>query len=79
MTVATIRERDPFRVITPALKWKEALEDLIDAAAEDSVLIGLPEVECCGCCVLYHSAPEVEFRDMRSDPFTTEQLDIEYP
>lgn len=68
------RDRDPFREITPALKWKEALEDLIDAASEEGVMIGLPEIEC--CCG-FHSAPEVEFRDMRSD--TVEYTDIEYP
>lgn len=68
------RDRDPFREITPALKWKEALEDLIDAASEEGVFIGLPEIEC--CCG-FHSAPDVEFQDRRSN--AVEYLDIEYP
>lgn len=62
--------------MTPARKWKEALEDLIDAAAEEGVLIGLPEIEC--CCG-FHSAPDLEFRDLRSDTYDVEYLDVEYP
>lgn len=68
------KERDPFRKITPALKWKEALEDLIDAASEEGVFIGLPEIEC--CCG-FHSAPDVEFLNMRDS--TVEYFNIEYP
>lgn len=68
------RERDPFRKITPSVKWKEALEDLIDAASEEGVFIGQTEIDC--PCT-FHSAPDVEFRDMRSN--TVEYLNIEYP
>jgi hypothetical protein len=68
------RKRDPFRKITPAVKWKEALEDLIDAASEEGVWIGQPEIEC--CCG-FHSAPDVEFQNRRDN--TVEYLNIEYP
>jgi hypothetical protein len=72
INVAKTRERDPFREITPALKWKEALEDLIDAASEEGVIIDQPEIDC--CCG-FHSPPDVEIRDVRSN--VTEYLDLE--
>lgn len=68
------RDRDPFREMTPALKWKEALEDLIDAASAEGVWVGQNEIEC--CCG-FHSAPDVECRDMRDG--TVEYTNIEYP
>jgi len=68
------KKRDPFRTITQALKWKEALEDLIDAAADEGVIISLPEIDC--CCG-FHRPPDVEIRDSRSETFETQYLDIE--
>lgn len=66
------RKRDPFRVMTPQLKWKEALEDLIDDAAEEGVLFSQPEIEC--SCIGFHSAPDVEIRSLTQ--IGTEFVDI---
>lgn len=65
------RKRDPYREITPALKWRERLEDLIDEASEEGVFITLPEIEC--CCG-FHSAPDVEIR--RLGDYVTEYIDL---
>lgn len=72
--MTTSRVRDPNRKVTPALKWKEALEDLIDAAADEGVIISLPEIDC---CCRFHSPPDVEICDFRSGTFETQYLDIE--
>jgi len=66
-----MRTRNPFRTMTPALKYKEALEDLIDEASAEGVFLTLPEIEC--CCG-FHDAPDVEIRSHHD--YKTEYVDL---
>lgn len=59
--------------MTPALKWREAFEDLIDAAADEGVFFSQPEIEhCCG----FADPPDIEIREMRTG--TTEYFKLEW-
>lgn len=70
------RDRDPFRTVTPALKWREALEDLIAAAAEEGVIIGQSVIDC--CCHGYHSVPDMEIINARSGTGDVQYLDTQF-